>query len=448
MFSILRLFGIRRVTSAPSEFLVHIRRGALVERNCRQGGSCLVFPGDSVAIVPTTLRTIRFEVSQVSRENAEVRVVGLAVYRIANPLITHRMVDFRDPDLAAREIERMLVDMCVAAVRRLVATMTLDDCLRKRKELLAEELQREIVPIVSGSGSPADSTEQGWGIVLDAIDIQDVHITSDEIFGQMQAPFRNELRSHDSVSRLAMESRVEEEKRRSEARRLKAHLVQEEETLRLRLEQRKKISELEKDSQTEEVHAARDIARTRTLSRVEESAEEHRARERIARSELEMESALAEIETRKVEIRRKVAQARAEEEAQGAEAEMRATRERRLREEEIAGEIERARLARRRQEVELVLFEEGERARIRGEVGPGALREIMLTRTMPEVARSFARQIGRVQVTQIQDGTAARGPASPLISLAASLGAFVRAFEGALPGDTPASDPGEREDAV
>ena len=47
--------------------------------------------------------------------------------------------------------------MFVGATRRLVANLRVDDCLQKRKSALAEELLREISPVVGGEGSRTTS---------------------------------------------------------------------------------------------------------------------------------------------------------------------------------------------------------------------------------------------------------------------------------------------------
>src|SRR5689334_4460533 len=41
------------ITARPSEFLIHMRRGRVREVS-GQGASCFKFPGDAVAIVPTS----------------------------------------------------------------------------------------------------------------------------------------------------------------------------------------------------------------------------------------------------------------------------------------------------------------------------------------------------------------------------------------------------------
>ncbi|XXU07553.1 hypothetical protein WMF40_46840 [Sorangium sp. So ce854] len=49
-----------RVSAKPSEYLIHMRRGQL-RPTSGQGASCFKLPGDSVAVVPTTVQKLAVE---------------------------------------------------------------------------------------------------------------------------------------------------------------------------------------------------------------------------------------------------------------------------------------------------------------------------------------------------------------------------------------------------
>jgi hypothetical protein len=83
--------------------------------------------------------------------------------------------------------------MFAGATRRLVANLSVEDCLQKRKSALAEELLREVSPVVGGEGKLDDYTTKGWGIVIDTIEIQEVRVLSESVFAAMQAPYRAAL---------------------------------------------------------------------------------------------------------------------------------------------------------------------------------------------------------------------------------------------------------------
>ena len=196
------------LSARPSEYLIRMRGGKLVTSG--QGAACFKWPWDSVAIVPTTVQRLHFTADQVTSEKVGVQVTGLAVYRIAEPLISFRMLNFSFPERASEKLEQMLVEMFVGAARRLVANMTVEECLTRRKEGLASELMREIQPVVSGSGRLQDGTNKGWGVVLDTIEIQDVRVQSSSVFSNMQARFRQEQERLAKEAALATEQAVKE----------------------------------------------------------------------------------------------------------------------------------------------------------------------------------------------------------------------------------------------
>lgn len=192
------------VTAAPHEHLIHIRNGRVVRQ--QQGGSCWRWPGDSVALVDTSVRRLQFKADQVTREKTGVGVTGLAVFRIVEPTLAYRMLNLDQPG-ATTEILR---EMFVGACRRLIANLSLEDCMTRRKEALATELMAEIVPVVQGQGRAQDGTDRGWGIAIDTIEVQDVRVLSGQVFARLQAPYREKL----ALKALAAENEVLAERAR------------------------------------------------------------------------------------------------------------------------------------------------------------------------------------------------------------------------------------------
>lgn len=186
------------ISAKPSEFLIRMRGGNVVSAG--QGATVFKWPWDSMAIVPTTVQRLHFVADQITQEKVGVKVTGIAVYRIAEPLIASRMLNFSFPERAQEKLAEMMEEMCVGASRRLIANLTVEQCLTQRKEALSIELVREIAPVVSGEGRLEDSTERGWGVVVDTIEIQDVRVLSGQVFSNMQARFRL---SQEQVARAA-----------------------------------------------------------------------------------------------------------------------------------------------------------------------------------------------------------------------------------------------------
>jgi hypothetical protein len=284
-----------------------------------QGLSCFKWPSDSVAIVPTSIAKLGFSADQVTIEKVGVEVHGLAVYRIAEPLLAYRMID-----LDRASLTDILSEMFIGATRRIVASLTLDECIRHRKDQIASALMKEIAPILAGERSALvlSAEASGWGVVLDTIEIQDVRVLSEEVFQRLQAPFRERL----ALDALVAENRVVEQR-----------------------------AQLERERRNAEENARRELM---AVEDARIAAERTREDERLA-AELDRARRKAE-----------------------------ADRERAL--VDLAARREAA-------ETEAAIIEMQRKAH--GDLSEARLREIMLTETMPELARAFRGTFDRVHVT-------------------------------------------------
>ena len=425
-----------RISARPSEYLIHMRRGKVLPASSGQGASCFKLPGDAVAVVPTTVQQLRFVAEQVTSEKVGVEVTGVAVYRIAEPLIAFRMVNFSYPERAQQKLEELLGEMFVGAVRRLVANLTIEECLSRRKEGIATELMREIAPVVSGHGRTDDETDAGWGVVLDTIEIQDVRVLSDAVFANMQAKYRKEQERAAREAALTTERAVKlgeaEAERSIELTRLAS---------RTEVEKRKK--EAEEETKLGEIAAGARVAEARTAQLRAQQQAELAAQQEVSLAKLAAESAVAErrraadegsrlaalaAEARLEETRfayaqrAELAQAAAELGRMQREAEAEAARhaagvaraQQELEEYRLRAEISEAR--RRIAESELgiaelatrqsALVQELELSRLRAlkeienAISPAAV-ELMLAQKLPELAAAFQQNMGQVNVTAI-----------------------------------------------
>jgi len=190
------------VAARPSEYLVCTRNGLIDRKRSGQGARVFKWPWQSIAIVPTTLQRIEFTADQITRERVGVSVTGIAVYRIVEPLLAFRVLNFSFGEAASEKLAATLREMFVGSARRLVANLSLDDCLSRRKEAIAGYLMQEIAPIVGGEGALDDTTTRGWGVVIDTIEIQQVRILSQQVFAHLQAPFRAEIAARAELAEL------------------------------------------------------------------------------------------------------------------------------------------------------------------------------------------------------------------------------------------------------
>ncbi len=347
------------ISAEAHEHLLLIRNGAVIRS--QQGGSVWKRPSDTVARIDTSVHRLRFTADQITRERVGVQVTGLAVFRVVAPEVAYRMLDLRDPERHQAILEQMFV----GATRRLVATLSLDDCLTRRKDALAAELMAEVAPVVGGRGHTSDGTDRGWGVAIDTIEIQDVRVLSAEVFEQMQAPFRAELalqavRAQADVA--AAQARVAAEvERAAEARRaeLFAH-----EQARIDAERARARDHVEHEA------ALQRAAQEAALRRAAEVAEAERERVRL--------DAAAGLERQRLDTTAGLERERLAAE-EGVETARLTAEARRL---SAAAAAEATRL---------------ERAAL-DQVSEARLRELLLTQTGPEMARALRDSFSQIEV--------------------------------------------------
>jgi hypothetical protein len=272
------------IVAYPHEYLVHFRRGRLSAKTSGQGARVLKLLGDTVFIIPTSLKEIVFQANQLSRDNVDIRIRGMAIYRISDPMQIHTMLNFANRQQAEEKLARMIGDLCRSTAKWLVANMGVEECLRKRKEDIAEALKREISLVVA-------DREEGWGVQIITIDIQDVYIQDDEIFQAIQTLFKTEKLRESELIRLEMQKDLEvrklkqelelsEHRRNSELEKARAEAEIESERTRLARDNQERQFELERYrvEQTEGISAFKleqELARDR--QRIQLRSDERRA---------------------------------------------------------------------------------------------------------------------------------------------------------------------------
>jgi uncharacterized membrane protein YqiK len=380
------------VSAKPSEFLVHVRRGKVRSKSSGQGVTCFKWPHDAVAIIPTSLQRLQFVADQVTVEKVGVSVTGLAVYRIADPLLAYRVLNFAYPERAQQKLEETLTAMFVGATRRLVANLSIDECLQKRKSAIAEELLREIAPVVGGSGRPDDTTDRGWGVVLDTIEIQEVRVSSATVFAAMQAPFRAALEQR------ARAARAEADKTIATVEALNNRTIEE--------------TRIQAELEVGEKRAALEEAQAR-------AERERQLREAVIAREVEEAkvAAAATLETRRAEAAQQTARITADTEIERQKLAA-ATAAAQLEAHEIAARATLARLQlarseweadneRRRALAETTLAEGRADAETRlalartAQVQAEADARVLMAENLPQLAAAVGQRMGEVKITQI-----------------------------------------------
>ncbi|MFH1809051.1 MAG: hypothetical protein ABIJ09_09925 [Pseudomonadota bacterium] len=448
------------VTAKPSEYLICIKRGKIHRRSSGQGARVFKWPWESVSIVPTTLQRVEFVADQITRERVGVQVTGIAVYRITDPEIAFKVLNFSFGERAGEKLRETLREMFIGAARRLVANLALDDCLMKRKEAIATFLMQEIAPVVSGRGSPEDTTDRGWGVVIDTIEIQDVKVKSEQVFNNMQAAYRAELSARAARAELDRERELAERQADNQRRIAEAEIESARQTRLLRAHAEAEAALAESTEQMRAEHARAQVvaaemerreAHERRRIEVDEAlalrhAERNEAVQRLAQ-EQERQRELAHIaadeEKRRraadAELRALAAESQLAEQAHIATVqrlEQERQRERFTLESQLAARDAEARVdaTLRRQEAATCRIEHSvdvEHARGRAEVERLLADDRVLSelagKGLPAIAEAFAQSIGTVHYTHLGGGDDA-GPSMMIGSAIAQVLAVARSF--------------------
>ena len=332
------------VAAYPHEYLIHFRNGKLNPKSSGQGARCFKWPNDTVFIIPTSLKEIVFQANQLSADNVDMRLRGMAIYRIQDPLKIYTQLNFSNRQQAEEKLARMIGDLCRSTAKWLVANMPLQECLRKRKEEIAEALRREVSQVTS-------DPQKGWGVEIITIDIQDVYIQDAEIFQAMQTLFKTEQLRASQLSQLEMQKDVE-------VRKLQQELELAEHRKRKELENARAQAEIE----AEQIRLAQDNDRAQFAldqARVEQA-------ESIAKYKLEQE-----IERQRQKIT--------------------------LQTQERQAELESQRLA---HQVEIEAMQR--RMEIENSATPLSLEKNFIETALPALAEALAKQMSHARVSIIQ----------------------------------------------
>jgi hypothetical protein len=197
----------------------------------------------------------------------------------------------------------MIGEQCRSHSKWLVANMTLEDCLRKRKEAIADSLLRELGLVI---------TEERFGVSIESIDIQDIKIFEEPLFMAYQSPAKEIIFKNQQISVLERKRDV----RTRELQQEQEMSEREKETKLRTLENEMQISQREREKQEIELQAKRQIERAqaehaRSLIAYEEE-QKRIQRQREAELKREIERADQQLAKQKADLELEVVRARYE----------------------------------------------------------------------------------------------------------------------------------------
>mgnify|MGYP006278297129 CR=1 FL=1 len=221
------------ISVKPDEYVIHYGRGGMV-KHCGRGISFFCWPGETYIAVPSTIRDVNFCADQITQEKQGVRVQGFMAYRIDDFEKAYQTLDLRsrsakvllsaeknvdnkdyssktrettfklDPDDPLAKTDLVLRRLAESVVRHEVSNKTVDEMISER-EAVIESMKDQIAPTVAR-----------WGLVVETIEFTEVWIRSRELFENLQAEYRNDVRLKAEQSTASTERNISESKLESE----------------------------------------------------------------------------------------------------------------------------------------------------------------------------------------------------------------------------------------
>ena len=221
------------VTVDPDEYVVHYRNGRVL--HIGRGKSFFCMPFDTYLKVPGTMRDINFCADQITVETQGVRVQGFLAYKIDDFDRAYQALDFKshqvrvlppceenskrtdyneknavrvlalDPRDPLAKTDVILRQLAESVVRHEVSNKTLHQMITER-EKVRESMKKQLM-----------ETVDSWGITIDTIEFTEVWVRSKEVFENLQAGYRNQLkfeaeRTTHETAQLIAEKRLESER--------------------------------------------------------------------------------------------------------------------------------------------------------------------------------------------------------------------------------------------
>lgn len=196
----------RRVLVPPNAYVVHTRLGHADPVTCGLGTSFRYNPyTDAFLVVPSAIQTILISANCICRERQGILVQGYVQWIIGDIRTAYRKLDFSDPFDPMGVVNVQLREQAEAAIKDMVATMSIDEVLSD-KQPIVEELTTRLRAMGEGDGAG-----EGLGLRISTVQIKEAIVSSADLWETLQRPFRAERRR---TARLAELTQEEEVKRR------------------------------------------------------------------------------------------------------------------------------------------------------------------------------------------------------------------------------------------
>ncbi|MHA1792196.1 MAG: SPFH domain-containing protein [Promethearchaeota archaeon] len=200
MALIIILFLVSRYRKfRTNEFVIHLRSGKV--KSAGLGGKLFKLPLiDDVVVIPTTTQQTTLEAHQnlVTRELQDISLEAYLYWRVSKPDVAYTAVSWDKS--SANFVENVLRNATEAIIRTTCANMELEVILKERLNIIKAITDRLHDLVID------------WGIVIESIEIKEVHILDNNLKNDMEQMMKSEMNQRARIARAKAEevSRLQE----------------------------------------------------------------------------------------------------------------------------------------------------------------------------------------------------------------------------------------------
>lgn len=194
----------KTVIVPPNAYVVHTRKGKKEPITLGLGISFSYNPfTDSYLVVPSAMQTIGIVANCITREKQGINILAYVQWLISDFSIAYKKLDFSDSQNPVAIVNAQLREQAEAAIKDKIATMSVEEVLTD-KEPIIEELTTRMKSVAEGRGKDAE----GLGLKIVTVQIKEAIVSSQSLWSNLQAPFRNEKEKEAQISRLSADEEI------------------------------------------------------------------------------------------------------------------------------------------------------------------------------------------------------------------------------------------------
>ncbi|HEX9925576.1 MAG TPA: SPFH domain-containing protein [Anaerolineae bacterium] len=199
----------KRVIIPPNAYVVHTRMGRKEPVTLGLGASFRYNPySDAYLVVPAAMQTIGVVANCITKEKQGINILAYVQWQIDNFAIAYKKLDFSDMRDPLGIVNAQLREQAEAAVKDKIATMSVEEVLTDKAPVI-EELTNRLKAVAEGrSQNNTEVADRGLGIKIVTVQIREAFVSSQQLWQDLQAPFRHQQEKTARISHLQMQNEI------------------------------------------------------------------------------------------------------------------------------------------------------------------------------------------------------------------------------------------------